>query len=137
MASEPNHAAARNWSIAVFGVTILLSAFLLFQLQPLISKAILPWFGGCPAVWTTCLLFFQSANPDSGLGIFDSISESTAKSASTIEIDRAVQEAIREPRQRIGCREHVEPLRRIHLPTGDGAEQPRHLDHVAHLRGEP
>lgn len=40
-------------------VTILLSAFLLFQVQPLISKAILPWFGGTPAVWTTCMLFFQ------------------------------------------------------------------------------
>ena len=28
-------------------------------MQPLVSKAILPWFGGCPAVWTTCMLFFQ------------------------------------------------------------------------------
>ena len=46
-------------AIAAFGVTILLSAFLLFQVQPLVSKAILPWFGGCPAVWTTCMLFFQ------------------------------------------------------------------------------
>jgi hypothetical protein len=36
-----------------------LSAFLLFQVQPIISKTILPWFGGSPAVWTTCLLFFQ------------------------------------------------------------------------------
>ena len=36
------------------------SAFLLFQIQPLVSKSILPWFGGSPAVWTTCLLFFQS-----------------------------------------------------------------------------
>lgn len=42
-----------------FGVTIFLSAFLLFQVQPLISKRILPWFGGSPAVWTTCMLFFQ------------------------------------------------------------------------------
>ena len=42
-----------------FGVTIFLSAFLLFQVQPLIGKYILPWFGGGPAVWTTCLLFFQ------------------------------------------------------------------------------
>lgn len=39
--------------------TILLSAFLLFQVQPIISKMILPWFGGGPAVWTTCMLFFQ------------------------------------------------------------------------------
>ena len=48
-----------RWSIAAFGVTILTGAFLLFQVQPLGSKAILPWFGGCPAVWTTCMLFFQ------------------------------------------------------------------------------
>ncbi len=41
------------------GGTILLGAFLLFQVQPIISKMILPWFGGSPMVWTTCLLFFQ------------------------------------------------------------------------------
>ena len=35
------------------------SAFLLFLVQPLISKAILPWFGGVPSVWTTAMLFFQ------------------------------------------------------------------------------
>src|SRR5687768_17051897 len=45
------------WSAA----TILVSAFLLFQVQPIISKKILPWFGGSPAVWTTCVLFFQLA----------------------------------------------------------------------------
>jgi len=44
----------------LFAVTIFLSAFLLFQIQPLIGKYILPWFGGGPGVWTTCLLFFQS-----------------------------------------------------------------------------
>ena len=42
-----------------YAATIFLSAFLLFQVQPLISKQILPWFGGTPAVWTTCMLFFQ------------------------------------------------------------------------------
>ena len=42
-----------------FGVLSLLSAFLLFQVQPVISKFILPWFGGGPGVWTTCMLFFQ------------------------------------------------------------------------------
>lgn len=42
-------------------MTIFISAFLLFQLQPLIGKAILPWFGGTPAVWMTCMLFFQVA----------------------------------------------------------------------------
>jgi len=40
-------------------LTIFVSAFLLFQVQPLISKFILPWFGGSPAVWTTAMLFFQ------------------------------------------------------------------------------
>ena len=42
-----------------FAFTIFLSAFLLFQVQPLIARYILPWFGGAPAVWTTCMLFFQ------------------------------------------------------------------------------
>jgi hypothetical protein len=42
-----------------FAVTIFAGAFLLFQVQPLIGKYILPWFGGGPGVWTTCLLFFQ------------------------------------------------------------------------------
>lgn len=44
----------------VFAAAVFLSAFLLFQVQPLISKAILPWFGGAPSVWTTCMLVFQS-----------------------------------------------------------------------------
>jgi len=44
-----------------YALTIFLSAFLLFLVQPLIAKQILPWFGGSASVWTTCLLFFQSA----------------------------------------------------------------------------
>jgi SAM-dependent methyltransferase len=43
----------------LYAATIFLSAFLLFQVQPLIAKLILPWFGGSAAVWTTCILFFQ------------------------------------------------------------------------------
>lgn len=42
-----------------YACTIFLSAFLLFALQPLMGKYILPWFGGGPGVWTVCLLFFQ------------------------------------------------------------------------------
>lgn len=42
-----------------YGLTIFLSAFLLFQVQPVIGKMILPWFGGSASVWTTCMLFFQ------------------------------------------------------------------------------
>lgn len=42
-----------------YGSTIFLSAFLLFEVQLILAKRILPWFGGAPAVWTTCMLFFQ------------------------------------------------------------------------------
>ena len=42
-----------------FILAIFLSAFLLFQVQPIIARYILPWYGGSPAVWTTCMLFFQ------------------------------------------------------------------------------
>src|SRR5512137_2254156 len=42
-----------------YALTIFLGAFLLFQVQPLIGKFILPWFGGGPGVWTACILFFQ------------------------------------------------------------------------------
>lgn len=45
----------------LYACTIFLSAFLLFQVQPIIAKIILPWFGGSAAVWTTCMLFFQTA----------------------------------------------------------------------------
>ncbi len=44
---------------APYAFTIFLGAFLLFQVQPIIARYILPWYGGSPAVWTTCLLFFQ------------------------------------------------------------------------------
>lgn len=44
-----------------FAITIFLSAFLLFQVQPILGRFALPWFGGTPAVWTNCLLFFQFA----------------------------------------------------------------------------
>ncbi|HXP89196.1 MAG TPA: fused MFS/spermidine synthase [Bryobacteraceae bacterium] len=43
----------------LYAVTIFLSAFLLFQVQPLIAKIILPWFGGSAAVWSAAMLFFQ------------------------------------------------------------------------------
>jgi SAM-dependent methyltransferase len=47
--------------ILAYAVTVFLSAFLLFAVQPMIGKMILPWFGGSAAVWNTCLLFFQAA----------------------------------------------------------------------------
>jgi len=42
-------------------VAISLSAFLLFVVEPLVAKRILPWFGGSAAVWSTCLVFYQTA----------------------------------------------------------------------------
>ena len=46
-------------SVIPYAFAIFLSAFLLFQVEPIIARYILPWFGGTPAVWTTCMLFFQ------------------------------------------------------------------------------
>src|SRR5215213_10651063 len=43
----------------LFALSIFLSAFLLFQVEPMIGKFILPWFGGTPAVWSTLMLLFQ------------------------------------------------------------------------------
>src|SRR5690349_12965907 len=43
----------------LYGLIIFLSAFLLFEVEPIIAKIILPWFGGAAYVWITCLLFFQ------------------------------------------------------------------------------
>ncbi len=43
----------------LYGTAVFLSAFLLFLVQPMLGKYILPWFGGSPSVWTTCMLFFQ------------------------------------------------------------------------------
>ncbi len=43
----------------LYALTIFTSAFLLFLIQPIMAKQILPWFGGSAAVWTTCLVFFQ------------------------------------------------------------------------------
>lgn len=62
MAAEDGASASKGASFKVLhAVAIFLSAFLLFQVEPLIAKVILPWFGGVAAVWTVCLLFFQVA----------------------------------------------------------------------------
>ena len=54
-----NPGRARESRMAFYPITIFLSAFLLFQIQPIIAKMILPWFGGASSVWSTCMLFFQ------------------------------------------------------------------------------
>ncbi len=48
-----------NSQMILYALTVFVSAFLLFLVQPVIAKQILPWFGGSAAVWTTCLVFFQ------------------------------------------------------------------------------
>ncbi|MGE5569231.1 MAG: spermidine synthase [Rhodospirillales bacterium] len=47
--------------MVLYACAVFLAAFLLFQIQPLIAKIILPWFGGASSVWNTCMLFFQAA----------------------------------------------------------------------------
>ena len=44
----------------LFGLTIFVSSALLFSVQPMIAKMLLPLLGGTPAVWNTCMLFFQA-----------------------------------------------------------------------------
>src|SRR5262249_28950354 len=46
---------------ATFSATVLLSAALLFVVEPLLARMLLPRLGGAPAVWNTCLVFFQAA----------------------------------------------------------------------------
>lgn len=50
-----------RYSDLLFGSTVFVSAFLLFSVEPLVAKRILPWYGGSAAVWSTCLVFFQTA----------------------------------------------------------------------------
>ena len=49
----------RRTSLVVAAATMTLSGFLLFQVQPMMARYILPWFGGSATTWTVCLLFFQ------------------------------------------------------------------------------
>ncbi len=58
--TSTEHARAA-FPVALYATTTFLSAFLIFQVQPLIGKYILPWFGGGSTVWTTTMLFFQIA----------------------------------------------------------------------------
>jgi hypothetical protein len=47
--------------VALFSMTLFVNAALLFAVQPMFSKMVLPLFGGTPSVWNTCMLFFQTA----------------------------------------------------------------------------
>ena len=68
----------------LYALTIFLSAFLLFQIQPMIAKMILPWFGGSAAVWITAMLFFQTALLGGYLYAHWSIRKLTARMQATL-----------------------------------------------------
>ena len=51
----------KSANAAAFQLTIAIGAFLLFLVEPMAARFLLPWFGGSPSVWSTCLLFFQAA----------------------------------------------------------------------------
>ena len=56
-----NHRNSAGWrTLALYAVTLFLSAFLLFWIQPLVGKRLLPLLGGVPAVWNSCMAFFQA-----------------------------------------------------------------------------
>src|SRR6185295_3809307 len=60
---EPTTAIAAGAALglrAAFGATLLLSALLLFSVQPLFAKMVLPRLGGAPAVWSIAMVFFQA-----------------------------------------------------------------------------
>ncbi len=59
LASSEKTSATPRLGTWLFAVTIFISSFLLFMVQPVIAKQILPWFGGSAAVWTVCMVFFQ------------------------------------------------------------------------------
>ncbi len=63
LSAQPSKARRRGKRLEwlLFAAATSLSAFLLFLVQPLVAKHILPWFGGVPAVWNACLAFYQSA----------------------------------------------------------------------------
>src|SRR5688500_4753899 len=56
---KPVHGPLPFSTALVFAPPILIGALLLFAVQPLIARYVLPWFGGGPGVWTACMLFFQ------------------------------------------------------------------------------
>lgn len=57
---HPTQPKSTSLPLALFAATLFTSASLLFWIQPLVAKTLLPLLGGAPAVWNTCLLFFQT-----------------------------------------------------------------------------
>ena len=64
-ASQPSATAVAHGErsapdLILFAVAIACSAFLVFLVQPMVGKRLLPWYGGAPGVWTLCLAFYQT-----------------------------------------------------------------------------
>ena len=57
----PNGTAARPFTLALFAATLFLSALLIFAIQPMFTKMVLPKLGGSPSVWSVAMVVFQSA----------------------------------------------------------------------------
>ncbi len=57
----PEKRQLRRFAEVVTGITVALGGLLLFSVQPIIAKYLLPWFGGSASTWTVCLVFFQGA----------------------------------------------------------------------------
>lgn len=77
---------ARRPPVALFAVAIFLSSSLLFLIEPIAGKRLLPLLGGSAAVWTACLVFFQSALL---LGYFTAhalVTRATARAQATIYV---------------------------------------------------
>ena len=49
-----------NAVVWLFAATLFLSASLMFVIEPMVAKSVLPILGGTPMVWNTCVLFFQT-----------------------------------------------------------------------------
>ncbi len=61
ISSEPNAAPARRFTLGLYAATLLLSALLIFAIQPMFTKMVLPKLGGAPSVWSVAMVVFQAA----------------------------------------------------------------------------
>ena len=56
----PSAPAKAHFSVIIFGITIFMSSTLLFLLEPMFARMVLPVLGGTPAVWNSCMVFYQA-----------------------------------------------------------------------------
>ena len=59
--SARNAAPARRFTLGLYAVTLLLSALLIFAIQPMFTKMVLPKLGGAPSVWSVAMVVFEAA----------------------------------------------------------------------------